>query len=793
MSAVPASVGAMSGHSGVLPLQQTTDPKVFGTKAATLARLRAGGERVPDGFVISTETSRDLEDPALASRIAESLATLGADRVAVRSSAIAEDLEDASHAGRYRSVLGVTADSTAVLEAAREVVDSARGAPIAVLVQAMIDAVSAGVAFSANPVSGDAEIVVSAVSGLADRLLEGSVTGDEWVVRSSGAVHLAGSASDEMMVLEVAELAQRLEAHLGCPVDIEWAWDGSLHLLQCRPITALPVPPEIDIPDGSWVKDVTHYPGPLSPLVASLVKNDEEAVARWAERSGLLIERLQQRSFGGELYVRPVPLGGGEATDTAPPWWLTAVASRLHPVFRARMTAAARLVASEHFNDAAGVWERIWKPEIERAVAALRSVDITGLDDERLLDHLEQLFAFARRATDIHFDLFLPYMVSIHELVRGCERLLGWDIDATMRLLSGGSAASSRPTVALREVAAAIGRSAAAKAALDTTDGELLDRLSEADSNIARLLSEWIDRYGFRTIDYDWASPTIAERRGLIAKMLRAELHCETRLLDPKAAETAARAAVAPDRITEFDRLLGWARANYPVREDNVHLTSLVPGALLRRACLEIGSRLAARDLIPGTDDVFFLEFDELTTALRSGGESLSSRIRRRRAERAWVAGHPGPAQYGAPGGPPPDLRGLPAAGRRINEALLWSMDAEFTPRSTVGDESAIVRGLPGAAGSYSGTARIVLSETDFGRVEPGDVVVCAITNPAWAVLFGIAGAFVCDAGGPLSHTAVLTREYDIPSVLAAGDATLRIEDGSTVRVDGAAGTVAPI
>jgi len=102
------------------------------------------------------------------------------------------------------------------------------------------------------------------------------------------------------------------------------------------------------------------------------------------------------------------------------------------------------------------------------------------------------------------------------------------------------------------------------------------------------------------------------------------------------------------------------------------------------------------------------------------------------------------------------------------------------------------VNGIPGAVGIHTGTARIVRSEEDFPRVNQGDVVVCPVTNPSWSVLFGIAGAFVCDAGGPLSHTAVLTREYDIPSVLATGDATKRIADGALVTVDGARGTVTP-
>jgi phosphoenolpyruvate synthase/pyruvate phosphate dikinase len=121
----------------------------------------------------------------------------------------------------------------------------------------------------------------------------------------------------------------------------------------------------------------------------------------------------------------------------------------------------------------------------------------------------------------------------------------------------------------------------------------------------------------------------------------------------------------------------------------------------------------------------------------------------------------------------------------------MWAIGAEFTPTEGADDDNRdVVKGVPGAAGVHTGTARIVRSEADFERVETGDVVVCAITNPSWAVLFGIAGAFVCDAGGPLSHTAVLTREYDIPSVLAAIGATRRIRDGQTVTVDGATGTV---
>ncbi len=769
------------------PLDTCTDPEVAGTKAATLARLLAAGERVPAGIVLSVGA-----EAAAANGMDEALAALGAAEVAVRSSAVAEDLADESYAGQYTSVLEVAADGAAVLAAAQDVIASANGAPIAVLVQPMIPATAAGVAFSANPVTGDDEVVVSAVPGLADRLLAGEAAGEEWVVQA-GRPELRASpaaALDPSLVLEIAELAERVASRLGAPVDVEWAHDGTeLWLLQARPITALPRRPELpNLPAGTWEKDATHHPVPLSPLAASLLGRDANAVTRWASRTGLLIDGLDHVVRGGELYLRPVPFGGKEGGPT-PPWWVVAIVARLHPAMRRRMAAAEDFIAGGVFRAPHEVWEGRWKPELAAAIAGLRKVDVGALDDAGLLAHVDEVFALADRSHDVHFDLFVPYLVRLHELVAACEGWLGWDASRAMRLLAGRSAASSEPTTALRGVVDQIHASTPARAALDGPDGDLVARLRAADPDIAAALDAWIDRYGFRTLHYDFASPTLAERPDLIGRMIRSELASGTELQDAAATEAEARARLSPPDAARFDELLARAREVYPVREDNVYLTTLVPAALLRRACLEIGRRLAAAGALGAEADVFYLAWDEAVEALaRPSG--LQPLVRRRSAERAWVAAHPGPARIGPEPSAPPDIRGLPAAGRRINGALLWGMEQEFAPITAGEADGDVVRGLAGGIGRHTGTARVVRTEADFHRVQPGDVVVCAITNPAWSVLFGIAGAFVCDAGGPLSHTAMLAREFAIPSVLATGNATSRIADGATVTIDGSAGTV---
>jgi phosphoenolpyruvate synthase/pyruvate phosphate dikinase len=85
---------------------------------------------------------------------------------------------------------------------------------------------------------------------------------------------------------------------------------------------------------------------------------------------------------------------------------------------------------------------------------------------------------------------------------------------------------------------------------------------------------------------------------------------------------------------------------------------------------------------------------------------------------------------------------------------------------------------------------RLLLGTDDFSRLRRGDVLVCRTTDPAWSVLFGVAGALVTDRGGVLSHAAIVAREHGIPAVLATGNATQILRDGAVVTVDGTTGRV---
>jgi pyruvate,water dikinase len=239
---VPAMITTTPGTGTVLPLAAATDYHIAGCKAATLARLAAHGFPVPPGVVLPVAiferaVDRNLEVPAaVAADLLGAAHELGDVRLAVRSSGVDEDGADASYAGLFTTVLDVRGGAE-LIDAVRACWRSAFDARVtsyagaqpprlAVLVQPMVAATAAGVAFTADPVTGERGcVVIDAVAGIGEQLASGAATPDRWVVRGDS-IHqdsTAEAAIDESRARLVADLARGVEAELGAPQDIEWA------------------------------------------------------------------------------------------------------------------------------------------------------------------------------------------------------------------------------------------------------------------------------------------------------------------------------------------------------------------------------------------------------------------------------------------------------------------------------------------------------------------------------------------------------------------------------------------
>ncbi len=406
-----------------IALDVALDASSCGHKASTLAELRNAGHNVPDGFVIP------VGGPCSPEALREALERLGPGPYAVRSSGVAEDLVEASFAGQYETVLGVdTLDD--VVTAVRRVRESGKServatyraeidgdeAPLGVLVQRLINADAAGVMFTANPVTGDNEIVIEAVSGLGAKLMDGDVDGERWTVSKSG-IQAGGDAEvlDEAAAAQLAELARQLTRERGAPQDIEWAIaDGEIHLLQARPITGLPVPPQIEFPPGRWMKDTSHFAGPITPAGATiLLPAYEAAFAHTFEEFGIPLETILQRSFGGEVYTQDVDVGGRHYPSAPPPWWVLAIAVRLVPAMRRRMKAAEDAIPK--LESYPRRWESTWRDECIKRIEAARAVDPGAMSDDELLDELQRLIddVLIPHLT-IHFQMTMPHMIGVY-------------------------------------------------------------------------------------------------------------------------------------------------------------------------------------------------------------------------------------------------------------------------------------------------------------------------------------------------------------------------------------------
>ncbi|MDQ4021753.1 MAG: PEP-utilizing enzyme [Actinomycetota bacterium] len=817
--------------AAIIPLAQATDPAEVGHKAATLATLLNAGLPVPDGVVVPIGVISGSGDPPddLVLALADTIRGWGDVSVAVRSSGIAEDLPHASYAGLYTTVLNVRGEES-LREAVSRCWTSARTPQViaytgevavpdlAVLVQPMVDAVAAGVAFTADPVTGDRGVVViDAVRGLGEQLVSGAVTPDRWEVRTEARrLHTApGTTSviDAATACAIATLARRTEERLGGPQDMEWALsgDGTLVVLQARPVTTLGgepvplIPLPVEPPEGYWVREASHAPLPWTPFTHAVFESRNRGIRQMCAELGLLFETVEFHNIGGWEYLRIVPLGGKEPPRL--PSWAASLAFRIVPALRRRIRSSVAAARSDVPGALINRWVQEWQPDLAARIAELRDVDLAGLDHTRLDEHLREVLTLTEHGQLVHFRLHGAIAMVLGELAFTCRDLLGWEEAKTLNLLAGTSQMSTAPARALAAVAALVRQRPAVRQLIE--DGVPAQAVLAADERFAAAFGVYQREYGCRALRYEIAEPCLDEQPELVLALIRDQLVTG---FDPDAAEEALRArrvvtrAEAQRLLTEhspaarnrFDRALDRALIAYPVREDNEFFTTSAPFALTRRAAREIGRRLAAQGLLASIDDTFCLEPEELRAALR---DSLDCRAlaTRRAGERAWALTHPGPASYGRPPGPPPPLTALPAQARLANEAFLWNVEqilgphatgADHDQRNTAGTDATVLSGVPACAGSYTGPARIIRSESEFHRIRPGDVLVCPVTSPVWSVLFPSIGALVTDTGGMLSHPAIIAREYHLPAVVATGEATSRLTDGQIVTVDGTAGVV---
>ena len=720
-----------------------------GGKAGVLGELAAAGFRVPPGLVV---TATALGIDGWEASVEAAVRPLGVSLFAVRSSGAAEDLPDASYAGLYETYLNVAVDGLG--DAVRRCFAAAttdrvtayhqrRGGgavTMAVLVQAMVDAAVAGVAFTAHPVTGDRDrAVVTAVPGLGDPLVSGVVVGEEWTVTASGARRSRPMPTVERVLTPgqaqaVADLARHVADHYGRPQDVEWAidQDGTLWLLQARPMTALPEPMSWTAPGpGLWMRNFRlgeWLPEAVTPLFATwLLPALEGGYLDGMHRCvGVRVPFRYALVHGWYYNAAPIP---------SPRLLARVLRQGRRRAVRILYNALIRVGRDPAAADRAALcdldrqWREIQLPGYRRLVAESRAEAATATTDRlaQLIDNL------GREA-----GIYLWYLA----IVGGSA----WKMEACLLRFCRRHLAAVLPE--------------------DQGGTQVLLRgLPGAEPGSATHAVHSADWYHPTSAELPAADSAVPDGSHRLARLARQRT----------IAEQACRAALARRhrRLAQFEQLLQVNQRYAVIREEQARDFTLAWPVL--RACVRrLGEHLVTAGALDQADDVFFCTRDEVRAHTRGRAKSLDTAVRERREKWQRQRALPAPLTLGRP----PKL---------IGDVI------DRTARRARGPgevRDGVIVGHPASAGRATGPVRIVTGPHDFAAFRHGDVLVAKTTAPAWTPLFARAAAVVTDGGTLAAHASLVAREYAIPAVVATGDATRRLHPGQQVTVDGTAGTV---
>ncbi len=867
----------MNDDSKVLNLEsaRAADLTLTGGKAVGLHRLFALKLPVPAGFVVTTHsftealaadaelrritTAIDLTPSAeteklrtlaaearkrvLAQPLSETLtralvdawtSVTGRAAVAVRSSATAEDLADASFAGQqdsFLNVIGERALAEAVLKCwaslftERAVVYRRRhdigsaSLSIAVVVQRMVKADAAGVVFTADPLTGRRDVtVIEAVAGLGEALVSGQTIPERLIVIGKKVTERIGvdgrpMANQSALLTDaqatfLAHLGATTAAHAAQPMDLEWTIEnGQLWLVQARPITTLWPVPE-GVASQGWRTYVSF--GHLQVNTDALSRIGSSMLRRLVPLSHDVktgVSSLLALS-GERIYV--------DATPMLARWPFGRLLPKMvqsgSPAIAARLEAIADREELRAFpaSERVSVWGglRILATVLLRAISVLwgepeaeRRRYVAGIEEfiasqekslnatDSVLGQLDAvLLQFRTMGTRLLFHLAFPRVfpaLALEKLLTPLVSKLVPAADAQVLFQGLEGNITTEMDLQLADLAdAARGVPPLVEALKSQVPVEAVMGLQTNPTfePFFDLWTQFVERHGHRSAgEIDPAVPRWSEDPRVPFQSVVGALGHAPRELRQRHTALRKNAEALQKKLVAAasTRRLGF-------------LFAPALTGLLKRLRMLHGVREHHKFAIVKTIALV------RKVTLRAGAILVDSKILRH-IDDVWLL------ELDELRATLADLeRGESVSLVTLIEArrASWSRFKTLSPPAVITSTGEVIRVAPRgdapvdtlvgtavSSGQYEGIARVVY-DPGTDRLEPGEVLVARFTDPGWTPLFGHAGALVMEVGGQMTHGSVIARELGIPAVVAVEGATSSIQTGTKVRVDGDRGWV---
>jgi phosphohistidine swiveling domain-containing protein len=842
----------------------------LGGKAGALARL--GGLAIPEWFVVTPEAFEVSENCRLRADLAAEVITAaremapGAAYFAVRSSALDEDGAEHSFAGQLDSFLFVAPQSIPekieavwrsgfserILAYRRERGLAAAPLPPAVLVQRMIAADSAGVAFSADPVSGRrGHAVVSAVLGLGTALVSGEADADTFMVDRHAVIvarsivekrsaHRAAPGAGEGVVAQpvpltevlkpaltdaqavsAAELARATARHFGCPQDIEWALaDGKLWLLQSRPVTSLGA---LADPDGGlnlWdnANIAESYSGVTTPLTYSFARGIYESAYReFAKLMGVSTRRIEEnrdifpRMLGlieGRIYYNLInwycllALLPGFSVNRAFMEQMMGVKEGLPEEVLANLTPAGRWARVRDGFALAGactglVWNHITLPRqivrfYERLNSALRTPD-PALDEMRpdeLVAHERDL----ERQLLLHWDAPLVndfFAMIFYGVARKLTARWCADADGTLQndLLCGeGGMISAEPAKRVREMAALAAGDTRAMEILCNGTRRAIERWLESAPAFRAQYDAYLEKFGDRCLEELKLESLTLQDEPLT--LLRSVGQFARRF---GAAGLASETGLEVKLRARAEERVARALGGRPVRR---WLFDWVLGQTRQRVRDRENLRFERTRLFGRVRRIYV----ELGKRFHAAGRIADPRdVFYLTVEEAlgFVEGATVTTDIASLAALRKSEFGafrekVPPADRFATRGAVHLGNAFLAAEPEVVPEGDALKGIGCCPGVVRAKARVITDPRN-AAIEPDEILVAPRTDPGWIMLFPSAAGLLVEHGSLLSHSAIVAREMGIPAIVSIGGVTAWVRTGEWLEMDGSTGVVRKI
>lgn len=524
---------------------------------------------------------------------------------------------------------------------------------------------------------------------------------------------------------------------------------------------------------GPWDLDPVHFPRPVSAYWAEM--HPEPFSLGYGDFLAYYGVPLQTRLTaypGGFCYGQMVPLAPED--------------------FPERAQRAAEVFERKLWRDQAKEWEEVRKPAAVQAHREIQAVDPDALSDDDLVAYLRRCRQHHALMVRQHMAFTGTAVIPPGDFLVHTQQWTGLPTVKLLGLMRGASPISGGGSAQHAALVDAYRADPAARAALDTDEepGALLERLRREPTPTGQALNEYLDFVGYRLLDgFDISGRFALEMPDVLLRSIKTAIDQSGAEADVEVEIADVRSHVPAEHHDEFDALLAEARIGYRVRDERGVYSDIWASGLMRRAALAAGRRLSERGRVYEPGHFVLADIDEMCAILKGSPTPTAGELADRAIYQQTYTAKDAPVHLGDPPVPPPDASQLPPHMQRLMAAVGVAVGEMFATSEEEHEET-VIRGLAASAGVREGIARRVAGPADFDRIQQGDVLITEATSEAFNILLPLLTGIVTDSGGALSHAAIVSREYGIPGVVGTRDATLRIADGTRVRVDGNTGTV---